>query len=185
MGWFFDQWVYGVDVPTYRPDLKVSRVVDRSTPYLLHGTIGQEDVPDNFRMPVPILVRFETHPPVASRVWVDADAVEVEIPAAGRTHRGRVQLPTRGARTRAVSSSDPTKFQKRFHNPGGSCHFALLSTAEATRSVRWAARTTGRSTNRPSTNKTPPWFFSYASTTLRAHATSSASGENASWITDT
>ena len=80
MGWFFDQWVYGVDVPTYRPDLKVSRAVDRSTPYLLHGTIGQEDVPDDFRMPVPILMRFEAHPPIAHRVWVDTDSVEVEIP---------------------------------------------------------------------------------------------------------
>ena len=31
-------------------------------------------------MPVPILIRFEAHPPLARRVWVDADAVEVEIP---------------------------------------------------------------------------------------------------------
>ena len=80
MDWFFDQWVYGVDVPTYRPDLKVSRVVEQGSPYLLHGTIAQENVPDGFRMPVPILVRFADHPPLARRVWVDADTVNVDIP---------------------------------------------------------------------------------------------------------
>ena len=80
MAWFFDQWVHGVDVPTYRPDLKVSRVADQAAPFILHGSIRQEDVPNGFRMPVPILVRFDDRPPIARRVWVDADTVNVEIP---------------------------------------------------------------------------------------------------------
>ena len=80
MEWFFDQWVYGVDVPTYRPDLEVSATVDQDTPYVLHGTIRQEDVPSDFRMPVPIVVRFDDRPPVATRVWVQGDLTEVEIP---------------------------------------------------------------------------------------------------------
>jgi aminopeptidase N len=80
MDWFFDQWVYGVDVPTYRPDLNVSRLIDQDDPFVLHGTIRQEDVPDRFRMSVPILIRFDDRQPIAHRVWVDADTVEVEIP---------------------------------------------------------------------------------------------------------
>jgi len=80
MDWFFDQWVYGVDVPTYRPDLTVSRLVDQHDPFVLHGTIRQDDVPEGFRMPVPILVRFENRPPTVRRVWVDAKSVEGEIP---------------------------------------------------------------------------------------------------------
>ena len=80
MDWFFDQWVYGVDVPTYRPDLKVSPVIDQELPYLLHGTVRREDVPDDFKMPVPIALRFDDHPPIVRRIWVDADTVEVEIP---------------------------------------------------------------------------------------------------------
>ena len=80
MDWFFDQWVYGVDVPTYRPDLEVSRVVDRELPYLLHGTVRREDVPDEFRMPVPIALRYNGRPPIVRRIWIDADTVEVEIP---------------------------------------------------------------------------------------------------------
>ena len=80
MTWFFDQWVYGVDVPTYRSDLEVSRLVDQDAPYLLHGTIRQEEVPEDFRMPVPIMVRFDGRAALARRVWVDAGEVEVEIP---------------------------------------------------------------------------------------------------------
>ena len=80
MDWFFDQWVHGVDVPTYRPDLEVTRLIDSTDPFVLHGRIRQEDVPDGFRMPVPIVVRFDDRPPIAHRVWVDADVVDVEIP---------------------------------------------------------------------------------------------------------
>ena len=80
MDWFFDQWVYGVDVPTYRPDLDVTRTSDQDEPFILHGTIRQEDVPGDFRMPVPIVVRFDDHPPLATRVWVQGGSVEVEIP---------------------------------------------------------------------------------------------------------
>ena len=80
MDWFFDQWVHGVDVPTYRPDLKVTRLIDSADPFVLHGRIVQENVPDGFRMPVPIVVRFEDRQPIAHRVWVDAETVDVEIP---------------------------------------------------------------------------------------------------------
>jgi hypothetical protein len=79
MDWFFDQWVYGVDVPTYRPDLTVSRLIDQDDPFVLHGTIRQEDVPDGFRMSVPIRMQFDDRPSITHRVWVDADTVEVEI----------------------------------------------------------------------------------------------------------
>ena len=80
MAWFFDQWVYGTDVPTYRPDLDVSPVADQPDPFLLHGTIRQEDVPSGFRMPVPIVVRFDDGPPAIHEVVVDAPEVEVAVP---------------------------------------------------------------------------------------------------------
>ena len=80
MDWFFDQWVYGIDVPTYRPELTVSRLVDAEQPFALHGTIRQEDVPVGFRMPVPIRLEFRDRPPQIHRVWVDAESVDVEIP---------------------------------------------------------------------------------------------------------
>ncbi len=80
MDWFFDQWVYGVDVPTYRPDLEVSRVTDQQPPWLLHGTVRQEDVLGTFRMPVPVLLQFADRPPQVHRILVDAPSVDVAIP---------------------------------------------------------------------------------------------------------
>ena len=87
MGWFFDQWVYGVDVPTYRVDLDVSRVVDQPAPFLLHGRIRQEDVPDGFRMPVPIRLTFDDRPPVVRHVLVTGPEVAVELPLPARPDR--------------------------------------------------------------------------------------------------
>ncbi len=80
MGWFFDQWVYGVDAPTYRLDLDVSRVMDQPAPFVLHGRIRQEDVPEGFRMPVPIRLTFDDRPPIVRHVLVDAPEVSVELP---------------------------------------------------------------------------------------------------------
>jgi hypothetical protein len=56
MDWFFRQWVYGTAIPTYtlswysesRPDGK----------YTLRVRVRQEDVPDDFTMHVPLLIRF-------------------------------------------------------------------------------------------------------------------------------
>ena len=80
MDWFFDQWVHGVNIPTYRPELEVSPLTDSADPFLLHGRIQQENVPNGFRMPVPIVIRFEDRPPITHRLWVDADTVDIEIP---------------------------------------------------------------------------------------------------------
>ena len=80
MDWFFDQWVYGVDVPTYRPDLDVSAVPDAAMPFVVHGTVRQEDVPPGFRMAVPIRLEFRDHEPILERVWVEGEEVAVEIP---------------------------------------------------------------------------------------------------------
>ncbi len=87
MGWFFDQWVYGVAVPTYRPALRVSPDPGDDGTYVLHGTIAQEDVPAGFRMPVPVAVHFADGPPLVHQVWVDAETVDVEVPLSARPSR--------------------------------------------------------------------------------------------------
>ena len=80
MDWFFDQWVYGVDVPTYRPDLDVSPLRDAREPFVLHGTVRQEDVPPGFRAAVPLRLEFRDHEPIVRRIHVDRPEVDVEIP---------------------------------------------------------------------------------------------------------
>jgi hypothetical protein len=87
MDWFFDQWVYGVEVPTYRPDLKVTPLIDSPTPFVLSGRIRQEDVSDGFKMPVPIRFTFDEHPPMTQRVWVDAADVLVALPLPAKPTR--------------------------------------------------------------------------------------------------
>jgi len=80
MDWFFDQWVYGVEVPTYRAELDVSPVVDSPSPFMLHGTVTQEEVSDGFKMPVPLRFTFDKHPPVTHRIWIDKSEVTVKLP---------------------------------------------------------------------------------------------------------
>ena len=87
MDWFFEQWVYGVEVPTYRLDLEVSPVVDSPSPFVLHGRIRQENVPEGFKMPVPVHLTFDGHPPMTHRIWVDADEVMVELALPARPTR--------------------------------------------------------------------------------------------------
>ena len=87
MDWFFDQWVYGVDVPTYRPDLDVSPLRDASEPFVVHGTVRQENVPSGFRMAVPVRLEFRDHEPMLRRIWVDREEVAVEIPVPARPER--------------------------------------------------------------------------------------------------
>ena len=80
MDWFFNQWVYGVDVPTYRSNLDVSALRDSDDPFILYGTIKQENIPNGFKMAVPIQLEFQDRDPMLIRIWVDQPEVSVEIP---------------------------------------------------------------------------------------------------------
>jgi hypothetical protein len=53
MDWFFDQWVYGTDVPAYKLEYSIGKEGDKAT---LNAKITQSGVSDNFAMPVPIYV---------------------------------------------------------------------------------------------------------------------------------
>ena len=55
MDWFFNQWVYGAEVPRYVVDLKVDAAGEETR---IHGTLRQEGVAKDFRALVPIYVEF-------------------------------------------------------------------------------------------------------------------------------
>lgn len=76
MDWFFDQWIYGTEVPEYKPDLDFRRV---DGTWRLQGTIRQLEVAPTFRMPVPIRIHFKDHESLVVRVMVDRPTVEVDI----------------------------------------------------------------------------------------------------------
>ncbi len=48
MDWFFDQWVYGTEVPSYRLDYSLTPQSDGK--WLLKGAVAQSGVSDNFKM---------------------------------------------------------------------------------------------------------------------------------------
>jgi aminopeptidase N len=78
MGWFFDQWVHGTAIPTYR-------VAHRSEPadngqYRVRLRVRQEGVPESFRMYVPVTLHLGKDRQARVRVKVQGPVSELELP---------------------------------------------------------------------------------------------------------
>jgi aminopeptidase N len=56
MDWFFNQYVYGTDLPVYHFEGQATQNGDATS---LHIKLTQSGVPDKFRMPVPIYLELE------------------------------------------------------------------------------------------------------------------------------
>ena len=56
MDWFFNQWVYGTEVPSYRFDYSVAPQSDGGV--LLKGTLTQSGVSDGFKTQVPVYLHI-------------------------------------------------------------------------------------------------------------------------------
>ena len=52
--WFFEQWVYGTEIPTYQADVAIEKVGKKS--YRLTGTLAQSGVTEEFLALVPAYV---------------------------------------------------------------------------------------------------------------------------------
>lgn len=55
MDWFFNQYVYGTDLPAYHFQSQATQNGDATS---LHFTLTQSGVPDKFRMPVPVYLEL-------------------------------------------------------------------------------------------------------------------------------
>jgi aminopeptidase N len=78
LGWFFDQWVYRADVPTYRFASRTERTPEGK--YKVTCRVEQRDVPGDFHMPVPIRIDFEGGRFTWVRILVQSPAAEFELP---------------------------------------------------------------------------------------------------------
>jgi len=78
LGWFFDQWVYGTDVPTYRFAYKTERTAEGK--YRVTCRVEQTGVPESFRMPVPIRVDFGGERFAWLRSTIQGAKSEFELP---------------------------------------------------------------------------------------------------------
>ena len=76
--WFFDQWVYGTAIPTYAWDWKAEKADDGRD--VLAITVHQENVPDGFRMPVPVKIDFGKGEEGQAVVLVDEREETFRIP---------------------------------------------------------------------------------------------------------
>ena len=56
LDWFFNDWVYGTGIPTYKLEVSTHRA--SPTEYVIEGTIEQSDVPPQFEMPVPVVADY-------------------------------------------------------------------------------------------------------------------------------
>ncbi len=56
MDWFFDQWVYGTGIPTYRLDYSLSPL--KNGTFVLKGRVIQEKVSEYFMMPIDVFGRY-------------------------------------------------------------------------------------------------------------------------------
>jgi hypothetical protein len=78
MGWFFDQWVYGTEIPKYIFSSKWEKTLDGKYDVICH--VKQEDVADGFQMIVPITVLFDDEKYVHLKILVDQPESDIELP---------------------------------------------------------------------------------------------------------
>ncbi len=78
MKWFFDQWVYGTDVPKYT--FKWHTEQGKDGKLLLVMDVEQSGVPEGFRMPVPVLIEFGKDRYAFIRVNVDKTSNTLQGP---------------------------------------------------------------------------------------------------------
>jgi predicted metalloprotease with PDZ domain len=80
MDWFFDQWVYGIEIPTYE-----FSYTTKETPggkYIVTCEVDQENVSEDFKMWVPILLDFGMDQHAILRLWVDKPHNVYQLPKA-------------------------------------------------------------------------------------------------------
>jgi hypothetical protein len=78
MDWFFDQWVYGVEIPTYRFSYTTEKTPEGK--YEITCEVTQENVSKGFKMWVPILLDFGGGQYAVLRLWVDKPQNKYQLP---------------------------------------------------------------------------------------------------------
>ncbi len=78
--WFFDQWVFGTDIPTYSWRHEVVKDPSGRAPFAVQLTVEQRGVADGFRMPVPVKLDFGKGKTAQVVVLVDEPIETFSIP---------------------------------------------------------------------------------------------------------
>lgn len=81
MGWFFNQWVYGERIPTWKV---ATRTEEAGGTYRLRLRVDQEGVPEDFTNFVLVSAELENGQSARFRVKVKGPHSEIELPVAAR-----------------------------------------------------------------------------------------------------
>jgi hypothetical protein len=95
MDWFFQEWVYGSEVPSYRLEYTLSDAEGGKT--LLTARVSQQDVSPSFKMRVPLYVDYDGHP---------VKLGNVPIAGASTTNELKVTLGKRPRRVLVNANND-------------------------------------------------------------------------------
>ena len=77
MSWFFDQWVYGIEIPKYVFSYSVDKVEDK---FEVTVKVKQKNVSPDFKMQVPIVVVFTDDSYSVFRIMVDKPLNDIKLP---------------------------------------------------------------------------------------------------------
>jgi hypothetical protein len=78
MSWFFNQWVYGTEIPTYHISYKCNELPNEK--YRVHCTVKQNNVADNYQMPVPFFIDFGGNKFARIRHLIKGPITEFDFP---------------------------------------------------------------------------------------------------------
>jgi hypothetical protein len=95
LNWFFQEWVYGIDVPTYRLDYTLADADGGKT--LLTMKVAQEGVGPSFKMRVPVYLDFD------GRI---VKAATVPMVGSTTTNEIKISLPKRPRRVMLNANDD-------------------------------------------------------------------------------
>lgn len=80
MSWFFNEWVYGIEIPTYVVSWTKEKTEDGK--YEVTLKVKQENVSEGFKMQVPVVMNFDKDKYAIVRVMIDKPYTEVKLPRA-------------------------------------------------------------------------------------------------------
>ena len=111
MDWFFREWVYGTEAPSYHLKYTLETLADGKSQ--LRGTIQQEGVSDNFLMPVTLYLDFTGVPTMFARVLLTGNSTSKEFSVALPKKPKRVLLNA----YHDVLAAEVTINGKKFEHP--------------------------------------------------------------------
>jgi aminopeptidase N len=77
MDWFFNQWVYGTEIPKYTYSHSIEKVGDK---YQVTLKVKQERVSPGFKMLVPVVLNYKPEGYSVFKVWVDQPEQDIKLP---------------------------------------------------------------------------------------------------------